>query len=243
MQCRACGAVLDAKGVFPGVRLRCVCGAETEVPAPHTLPESHVPYRSAEPRPPDDPPAAKPGPLGPLCPRCTRLLHPGDDGLSCAACRGAFVTHGVLATLVDARRPGGPPLSPPEHARSPSHESSVHYARCPTCGNVMKRMNFGSRSGVIVDVCADHGTWFDGGELDAILEFVSAGGLEHDIQRAGARAPTDDTRELARQAEKMLALEAQQQQRTVQEVTEVADDLVFFLFGGYGGRSRWRRRL
>ena len=36
----------------------------------------------------------------------------------------------------------------------------------------MRRINFGRRSGVIVDVCNAHGTWFDPGELAAVLRFV-----------------------------------------------------------------------
>jgi len=42
----------------------------------------------------------------------------------------------------------------------------------------MHRRNFGRTSGVIVDVCEIHGTWFDVGELPWILGFVARGGLE-----------------------------------------------------------------
>jgi hypothetical protein len=41
----------------------------------------------------------------------------------------------------------------------------------------MHRRNFGRTSGIIVDVCSKHGTWFDAGELSRILTFVSSGGL------------------------------------------------------------------
>jgi len=47
----------------------------------------------------------------------------------------------------------------------------------------MHRRNFGRSSGVIVDVCAVHGLWFDRGELPRVLAFVAGGGLE----RAEAR--------------------------------------------------------
>jgi len=42
----------------------------------------------------------------------------------------------------------------------------------------MARMTFGKHSGIVVDVCRGHGTWFDGGELDAVMAFVRGGGLE-----------------------------------------------------------------
>jgi Zn-finger nucleic acid-binding protein len=41
----------------------------------------------------------------------------------------------------------------------------------------MARVNFGKHSGIVVDVCRWHGTWFDAGELDAAMEFVHAGGV------------------------------------------------------------------
>lgn len=47
----------------------------------------------------------------------------------------------------------------------------------------MNRVNFGRRSGVIVDVCRAHGTWFDAGELVAALEFVAQGGLADSLRR------------------------------------------------------------
>jgi Zn-finger nucleic acid-binding protein len=42
----------------------------------------------------------------------------------------------------------------------------------------MNRINFARCSGVIVDVCKGHGTWFDREELSRIVEFIRAGGLE-----------------------------------------------------------------
>lgn len=39
----------------------------------------------------------------------------------------------------------------------------------------MSRRNFGRSSGVIVDVCEAHGTWFDAEELPSILWFVASG--------------------------------------------------------------------
>jgi len=47
----------------------------------------------------------------------------------------------------------------------------------------MNRMNFARCSGVIVDVCRGHGTWFDASELRGIVEFIRAGGLELSRQK------------------------------------------------------------
>src|SRR4051812_43321923 len=48
----------------------------------------------------------------------------------------------------------------------------------PRVKNLMNRVNFAHTSGVIVDVCTKHGTWFDADELRRVLEFITSGGLE-----------------------------------------------------------------
>jgi Zn-finger nucleic acid-binding protein len=59
----------------------------------------------------------------------------------------------------------------------------------------MLRKNFRESSGVIVDVCAAHGVWFDRGELATILAFASSGALakaDRDIaERAASRKKLD----------------------------------------------------
>ncbi len=70
---------------------------------------------------------------------------------------------------------------------APSHElrpeQKIRYAPCPQCGQLMNRMNFARCSGVIVDVCKGHGTWFDAQELSAIIQFIRGGGLEVSRQK------------------------------------------------------------
>lgn len=195
MVCRSCGAALDAH-VFPGATVRCACGADNVVPAPGALPPDG-PYRRVERR--DDSAAApEPAPaqahgLGPLCPRCTRLLRDDDDqaGLACDRCGGILVEHGVLGARLKHERPTDPDAAQraPAHApRTRSNDADLALARCPECGETMNRMNFGRRSGILIDVCRAHGTWFDAGELDAVLAYVRAGGIEADAREASPRA-------------------------------------------------------
>ena len=54
----------------------------------------------------------------------------------------------------------------------------VQYVPCPECETLMNRTNFGRRSGIIVDVCKNHGTWFDADELRRVIAFVKSGGLD-----------------------------------------------------------------
>lgn len=62
-------------------------------------------------------------------------------------------------------------------------ESKVRYLPCPVCRKLMNRINFASYSNVIVDICKNHGTWFDRDELRRVVEFLRSGGLDEARQR------------------------------------------------------------
>lgn len=57
------------------------------------------------------------------------------------------------------------------------------YVPCPICKQLMNRRNWGSHSGVCVDKCGDHGSWFDAGELEKVREFIVLGGVEFEKLR------------------------------------------------------------
>lgn len=61
----------------------------------------------------------------------------------------------------------------------------------------MNRINFARCSGVIVDICKGHGSWFDRDELTRIVEFIRAGGL--DAARAKEKAAIEEERRQLRQ--------------------------------------------
>ncbi len=128
------------------------------------------------------------GPLELTCPRCdgARLLgllvgphHVGE----CLRCTGLFVTHDVVERLTRLHELAGGlrlrPLPPPVDGKP----ETTAYLRCPRCSGHMNRKNFGERSGVIVDVCATHGVWFDRDELSRALEFIDSGGLSRLTER------------------------------------------------------------
>lgn len=104
----------------------------------------------------------------------------GADMYMCATCNGLWVDPETLQRLVSERLKPAPMIAtgitPPTPARVKL--DTVHYAPCPICKNLMNRVNFAHASGVIVDACTNHGTWFDEDELRRVLEFISAGGLE-----------------------------------------------------------------
>ncbi len=64
----------------------------------------------------------------------------------------------------------------------------IRYYPCPVCRTAMNRINFGARSGVIVDQCPAHGMWLESGELRRLLEWKKAGGQILDHRRRAERA-------------------------------------------------------
>ncbi len=122
-----------------------------------------------------------------ICPRCHISLQTIDVRLEkkflierCERCLGLFFDPGELEAFlekvvsnvhaVDSQR-----LNEVQNVRR-RDEYPVRYIDCPVCRRLMNRINFGSRSGVIADLCREHGMWLDGGELRQILEWMKAGG-------------------------------------------------------------------
>jgi Zn-finger nucleic acid-binding protein len=117
------------------------------------------------------------------CPRCrTHRLDAfcSDDGIihDCSRCGGQFVPHQVLAILVNRYQSTDVALSRRLQRSNPLADK-VTYLPCPDCRELMLRRNFGRVSGIIVDVCSVHGTWFDVGELPRILGFIGQGGMQY----------------------------------------------------------------
>jgi Zn-finger nucleic acid-binding protein len=111
------------------------------------------------------------------CPRCDGLWVPGDrfDALVERAKESA--TQRPSSGVERARRTAARPVLGP-----------VRYRKCPDCAQPMHRKNFARRSGILLDVCGEHGTWLDASELEGIAEFILAGGLAEAHRRAAEEA-------------------------------------------------------
>ena len=71
----------------------------------------------------------------------------------------------------------------------------------------MNRVNFGRRSGIIVDVCKPHGTWFDADELPRVVDYVMKGGLE-ESERREAQKLKDQARQMRNEARSSAQMSA-----------------------------------
>jgi Zn-finger nucleic acid-binding protein len=164
MNCPACAEPMDVSTDLPGSQVLCACGLMVSVPA-------------------SPGPSARAGGAGAslACPRCAAALVKvatvGDIGAhACPECGGVFADRAGVAALSSG-------------ADAPTHPArrvdTSGYIKCPVCGDPMTRLNYGRRSGVMVDLCIDHGTWFDADELDRVNAFLASGGLS----RPGAPPP------------------------------------------------------
>jgi Zn-finger nucleic acid-binding protein len=128
------------------------------------------------------------------CPACGGEQRLASRGLGveeriaiseCRRCGGLWVEREVFEALAERARQGKVPDFGPEPARdadpgpaSGTASQGPLYRPCAICGALMNRRNYERKSGVIVDICRDHGVWFDMDELSRLLRFIHAGGAD-----------------------------------------------------------------
>ena len=122
-----------------------------------------------------------------LCPHCNKSLQVIDLNLNgsflierCADCFGLFFDPGKIETLLESSvsnvfDSNWQQLDAINKDRYQGNEK-VKYIKCPACQAFMSRVNFGYRSGVIIDRCINHGIWLDSGEITHLMEWKKAGG-------------------------------------------------------------------
>jgi len=177
------------------------------------------------------------------CPRCPRVrLEPVTLGATmlfeCPQCDGLWVEAAAFERICADREQQSAVLGAASHvpSQAPGAEArggAVRYVPCPECGQLMNRLNFARCSGVIVDLCKGHGTWFDREELRGIVEFIRAGGLE--ASRRKEKEQLAEERQLLQQdqfkadarADFMTGMTEREHRRT--SVLVVAKDLLGLL--------------
>jgi len=136
------------------------------------------------------------------CPRCQAAMDPitlgGVHVCECPKCEGIWTDTESLREICADLEKQSAVLGVPGPLASAGVviEKQIRYVPCPVCNQLMNRINFAGFSGIIVDVCREHGTWFDRDELRRIVEFVRAGGMDQARQREIANLEED--RRLAR---------------------------------------------
>jgi len=148
---------------------------------------------------------------GRKCPRCKNVMQVATIGsskvLECARCLGLWLTTSAFEKICADKEQqsavlGSASLAGGDQAQS---VSKVTYIPCPECSQLMNRANFARCSGVIIDLCKQHGIWFDRDELSHIVEFIRAGGM--DAMRAKEKIALEEERQKLHQEQ--LALDMQ----------------------------------
>jgi len=148
------------------------------------------------------------------CPRCKTEMSSITLGTmamrECEQCIGLWVEVAAFEKICADREEQSAVLgtaSPaPAHQARSTDSASVRYVPCPQCGQLMNRINFARCSGVIVDFCKGHGTWFDRDELSGIVQFIRGGGLE--IARQKEKTEIEFQREQLRAEQQAAAKRA-----------------------------------
>ena len=132
------------------------------------------------------------------CPRCAIDMHSVTLGAAtireCERCLGLWVDVPSFEKICADREQQAAALgaASPAPTKLVPDADKVRYVPCPECKQLMNRINFARCSGVVVDICKGHGTWFDREELSRIVEFIRGGGL--DAARAKEKAALEEER-------------------------------------------------
>ncbi len=127
----------------------------------------------------------------PICKKPMRTIDLGIDGNyfieQCQVCMGLFFDPGELEVLLDKSVKN---VFDIQYKKIRTINKELHtshkramYVKCPVCQDIMHRINFGTRSGVIIDRCKKDGIWLDAGELKHLFEWTKAGGQILDKNR------------------------------------------------------------
>lgn len=171
------------------------------------------------------------------CPSCKTAMLRGTLGdirlHECGKCYGLWLDTATFEHICRNSEQQAAVLgSPTTRPDGPAALAPVRYVKCPECQHLMHRVNFARCSGVVVDVCREHGTWFDMNELHHIVHFIRAGGL--DLSRE--RQKTD----LAAERRRMEAARREGSSGYAAPDTSPVDvDLLTMTVGAAGGLLSW----
>ncbi len=158
------------------------------------------------------------------CPRCRNpleTLRVGETAFrGCTGCDGLWVGVSTFENVCADGEKQSAVLGFLKERKSRTHsQTKVNYVPCPDCDQLMNRNNFARASGVIVDICKQHGVWFDADELPSIIEFIQKGGME--IAREREKSEIRGEREKLREDQRKQA--AQDRRYGVGNIWDIED--------------------
>ncbi|MBZ5498761.1 MAG: zf-TFIIB domain-containing protein [Acidobacteriia bacterium] len=173
------------------------------------------------------------------CPRCAAdlmLINLGHEAVhECVSCGGLWLNKDTLQKLCDRQEEQeavlGFEFKPRIEEGSAPGRNERLYIPCPACRKLMNRTNFGSCSGIIVDWCKTHGTWFDRDELRQIVLFIQGGGLKKARERDRARLE-EEKLHLREQQRNLARITLLGQDSSLRLTTPAESDSLFQILSG-----------
>jgi Zn-finger nucleic acid-binding protein len=137
-----------------------------------------------------------------ICPECNIPLQTIDLNVNghlyierCGKCFGLFFDPGEVEALLDNTVSGEETINL-KHIQAINDDryqsKKFKYVKCPVCQILMNRVNFGYRSGVVIDQCRKHGIWLNNGEITHLMEWKKAGGQLLAQQKQQEQSETAD---------------------------------------------------
>ena len=172
------------------------------------------------------------------CPHCHQNLQTIQLNTSpsltierCQSCFGLFFDQGEIEILLEnsVKQTSGINTQLMDNINQERYQGKAHfsYVKCPVCQQFMDRVNFGQRSGVVVDKCNLHGIWLDSGEITHLMEWKKAGGeLLHQQVKTAKKPPKIDPATLSR----ITTTQYHNNSSDSAEIIAIVSSLVFNLF-------------
>lgn len=139
------------------------------------------------------------------CPRCNLALFEGRANeiamLGCGRCGGIWLDNAAAQRAIATMDEAVVALADQAAARAALNVAIGSVVPCPVCEGLMRRTQ-APGSGIWIDVCAKHGTWFDRYELGVVLEALRPKAAPQATTYSG---PTPDFREGANPELKQFA--------------------------------------
>lgn len=123
------------------------------------------------------------------CPRCDSslsILAVGRNSMhNCTQCGGLWVDKDIFQKICTQEEEQEAVLGCqiPESPSLQEQKPRRAYIPCPQCGKLMNHKNFASCSGIVLDWCHKHGSWFDRQELHRVVTFIRGGGMRKARER------------------------------------------------------------
>jgi Zn-finger nucleic acid-binding protein len=119
-----------------------------------------------------------------LCPCCQialKRLETSTVNLEyCNRCDGVLISEEEFENLIRYQVNPATTFNPyylrfiQDYPRDNRKKSQFHP--CPICSEMMSVINYKKNSGILLDICENHGIWLDGGELRQIIDWYAVGG-------------------------------------------------------------------